>query len=102
LIFEQKFRAHDRSHPCSSEIYQELDRLTKQLIEHGYKHDESWITREIRNDETAESILCGHSERLAIGFNLIQRPIPTRIQIVKNLRICGDCREFNNLLHLLK
>ncbi len=29
-------------------------------------------------------------------FNLIQRPRPTRIQIVKNLRICGDCREFRN------
>jgi hypothetical protein len=94
LIFEQKFRAHDRSNPRSSEIYQELDRLTKRLMELGYKPDESWITRELRNDETIESALCGHSERLAIAFNLIQRPIPTRIQIVGNLRVCGDCSKF--------
>lgn len=33
---------------------------------------------------------------MAILFNLIQRPIPTRIQIVKNLRVCGDCRKFKN------
>jgi hypothetical protein len=94
-IFQQKFRAHDRSHLRSSEIYQELDRLTNQLIGHGYKHDEASITRQLRNDETAQSALCRHSERLAIAFNLIQRPIPTRIEIVKNLRVCGDCCEFN-------
>jgi hypothetical protein len=47
-------------------------------------------------DETIQSVLCGHSERLAIVFNLIRRPMATRIQIVKNLSICGDCREFNN------
>ncbi|CAF0804520.1 unnamed protein product [Adineta steineri] len=46
-------------------------------------------------DETEESILSGHSERLAIAFNLIQRPIPNRIQIMKNLRVCGDCHTFN-------
>ncbi|CAF4321134.1 unnamed protein product, partial [Rotaria sp. Silwood2] len=86
-----KFRAHDRSNPYSSEIYEELGRLTVRLIERGYKPDESWIARELNDDETTESVLCGHSERLAIIFNLIQRPQPTRIQIVKNLRICGDC-----------
>ena len=44
-------------------------------------------------DETIASLLCGHSERLAIAFNFIQNPVPSRIQIVKNLRVCGDCRE---------
>jgi hypothetical protein len=49
-------------------------------------------------DETVQSILNGHSERLAIALNLIQRPIPSRIQIVNNLRICGDCRELFSYL----
>ena len=44
-------------------------------------------------DETVQSVLSGHSERLAIGLNLIQNPIPSPIQIVQNLRICGDCRK---------
>jgi hypothetical protein len=58
--------------------------------------DGSWITRHFDNIETMESVLCGHSECLAIVLNLIRRPMATRIQSVKNLRICGDCREFNN------
>ncbi|CAF4098570.1 unnamed protein product, partial [Adineta steineri] len=45
-----------------------------------------------------QSVLCGHSERLAIAFNLIQQPIPDRIQIVKNLRICGDCHSVIKLI----
>jgi len=71
---------------------EELNRLNEELISHGYVSDRSWITRPIGNDETAQSILCGHSERLAIGLNLIQKPIPSPIQVVQNLRICGDCR----------
>ncbi|CAF1317799.1 unnamed protein product [Rotaria sordida] len=93
-----KFRAHDRSHPCSQDIYAELDRLEKELIEHGYKYDESWIARPLNNDETVESVLSGHSERLAIAYNLIQRPTPTRIQVVKNLRVCGDCHTWTKLV----
>ncbi|CAF1215326.1 unnamed protein product, partial [Didymodactylos carnosus] len=93
-----KFRAHDRSHPNSTEIYAELDRLTNELIEHGHKHDASWITRPLMNDETVESVLCGHSERLAIAFNFIQRPMPSRVQVVKNLRVCGDCHLLTNYI----
>ncbi|CAF4026810.1 unnamed protein product [Rotaria sordida] len=91
------FKAHDHSHPQSGEIYAELGRLTSELIEHGYKCDSSWVTRKLREGETIESVLCGHSERLAIGFNLIQRPMPEFIQITKNLRVCGDCHEFTKL-----
>ncbi|UJR24040.1 hypothetical protein I4U23_027005 [Adineta vaga] len=86
-----QFRAHDQSHPRTSELYDELDRLEKELIEHGHKFDASWITRPLMAGETVQSVLNSHSERLALAFNFIQRPIPSRIQIVKNLRICGDC-----------
>lgn len=91
-FFLETFAAHDRSHPLSNAIDLELEQVTKKLIDHGHVFDRSWITRALENDETVQSVLCGHSERLAIGFNLIQRPIPRRIQIVEDLRICGDCR----------
>ncbi|CAF4262025.1 unnamed protein product, partial [Adineta steineri] len=39
------FKAHDRSHPQSNEIYAELDHLSNQLKENGYEYDSSWITR---------------------------------------------------------
>jgi hypothetical protein len=68
--------------------------LSSELIEHGHKYDSSWITRPLREGETIESVLCGHSEKLAIAFNFIQQPVPSIIQIAKNLRVCGDCRKF--------
>ncbi|CAF1212594.1 unnamed protein product [Adineta ricciae] len=92
------FHAHDKSHPDSSRIYEELNRLTNELIRHGYKPDGYWVTREMDENETVQSVLSGHSERLAIVYNLIQRPTPTRIQIVKNLRICGDCHNATKLI----
>ncbi|CAF0765453.1 unnamed protein product [Rotaria sordida] len=87
------FKAHDHSHPQSREIHAEAGRIHRELIEDGYKCDSSWVTRELYEEETIESALCGHSERLAIAFNFIQRPIPEFIQVTKNLRVCGDCHE---------
>ncbi len=74
------------------EIYSELDRIRDELIQHGYQFDSASNTRILMNDENIESILCGHSEKLAIAFNFIQKPRPTTIQITNNLRICRDCR----------
>ncbi|CAM4816940.1 unnamed protein product [Rotaria magnacalcarata] len=64
-----KFRAHDQSHPQSSEIYAEAEKISNELIEHGHQYDSSWITRPLKQDETVASVLCGHSERLAIAWN---------------------------------
>ena len=89
----QEFKAHDRSHPRSSEIYNELNRLANDLKENGHQFDSTWITRPLKQGETIESVLCGHSEKLAIAFNFIQKPAPSLIQITKNLRVCGDCRK---------
>ena len=53
----------------------------------------SWITRSLNNDETIISALCSHSEKIAIAANFILNPGAKRIQIAKNLRVCGDCRK---------
>ncbi len=71
-----------------------MKRLADELIEHGHKFDASWITRSINEDETVQSVLCGHSEKLALAYNFITRTKPSFIQITKNLRVCGDCRKF--------
>jgi len=63
------------------------------LVEHGHQYDSSWITRPLNEDETIASVLCGHSERLAIAWNFVVQPNTTRIQLTKNLRVCGDCRK---------
>jgi hypothetical protein len=41
--------------------------------------------------EQKEAMLFMHSERLALAFGLIATPPGTPLQIVKNLRVCGDC-----------
>ncbi|CAF1629199.1 unnamed protein product [Adineta ricciae] len=97
-----QFKAHDHSHPQSKEIYEELQRLSCELREHGHTFDSSWITRPINDEETVESVLCGHSEKLAIAFNFIQQPPPSPIQISKNLRICGDCHAVTKLISKLR
>ena len=72
----------------------ELDRISTELLEHGHKYDASWITRPIKDGETVESILCGHSERIALAYHFVKRSNPKFIQLTKNLRVCGDCRKY--------
>ncbi len=92
MILFQRFRAHDQSHPRSQEIYAEAEKISKQLIQHGHKYDSSWVTRALNEDETIASVLCGHSERLAIAWGFVANPDARRLQLTKNLRVCGDCR----------
>ncbi|CAF4888848.1 unnamed protein product [Rotaria socialis] len=93
-----KFSAHDRSHSSSLKIQAEIGRMTTELIEHGHQFNSSCITRRLNDGETVESILMGHSEKIAIAFNFIQEPIPEFIQVRKNLRVCFDCHAATKLL----
>ncbi|CAF1464632.1 unnamed protein product [Adineta steineri] len=93
-----QFTAHDQSHPRSKEIYAEAQRISSELVKYGHVHDANWITRPLREHETAESVLCSHSERLAIAFNFIEGRKPSFIQITKNLRVCGDCHQATKLI----
>ena len=93
----KEFRAHDRSHPLSAGIYAVLHHMSTQLKEHGHQFDSSWVTRPLREGESIESVLCGHSEKLAIAFNFLRRPNATFIQVTKNLRMCGDCRKCRSM-----
>ena len=89
----EEFRAHDyHHHPCANEIQTELQQMGEDLRDDGHQYDSSWIIRPLKDDQSIESVLCGHSEKLAIAYNFIQKPRPSVIQLTKNLRVCGDCR----------
>ncbi|CAF4324202.1 unnamed protein product [Rotaria magnacalcarata] len=75
--------------------------MSRKLIEYGYKYDASWVVRPREADETVESLLCGHSERLAMALHFTRDRKPKRIQLTKNLRICGDCHQFTKLAALV-
>ena len=43
--------------------------------------------------KSKEKMLRNHSEWLAIAFGLLNTGSGTRLLIIKNLRVCGDCHE---------
>jgi pentatricopeptide repeat protein len=84
------FLAGDVSHSNSDAIYAELKRLEGLMHEAGYAPDTGSVFHDVEEDEKT-SMVCSHSERLAIAFGLISTSPGTRLLITKNLRICEDC-----------
>jgi pentatricopeptide repeat protein len=94
-LIEINNRVHEfvvgkNSHPQIEKIYAMLENLAGQMKEAGYVPDKSFALRNVEEEEK-ENILCSHSEKLAIAFGLINTSPGTPIQIIKNLRVCGDC-----------
>ncbi|KAF7081415.1 hypothetical protein CFC21_085357 [Triticum aestivum] len=84
------FIASDKSHPLSDQIYTKLKAMTARLKQEGYCPNTSFVLHDMA-EEQKEAMLVTHSERLALAFGLIATPPGTPLQIVKNLRVCGDC-----------
>jgi pentatricopeptide repeat protein len=84
------FIASDNSHPLSDEIHAKLKEMTARLKREGYCPNTSFVLHDMAEDKK-EATLFMHSERLALALGLIATPPGTPLQIVKNLRVCGDC-----------
>ncbi|KAL5974638.1 hypothetical protein ACLOJK_031308 [Asimina triloba] len=91
------FMAGDRSHPLTNSVYTKLEELNTRLKNADYIPDTNFVLHDIE-EEQKEAILSQHSERLAIAFGLIATPVRTPLQIVKNLRVCGDCHTVIKLI----
>ncbi|PKA47114.1 Putative pentatricopeptide repeat-containing protein [Apostasia shenzhenica] len=87
-----KFLVWDRSHPDSDMIYKELDRLMERIKQVGYVPNTSFALHDVE-EETKETSLYVHSEKLAIVYGILKLDPEADIQIQKNLRVCGDCHE---------
>lgn len=72
------------------EIYEMVEEISKKLKSAGYTATTSEMLLDI-DEEDKEDALHWHSEKLAIAFALLRTPPGSRIRIVKNLRVCGDC-----------
>lgn len=95
------FLAGDSSHPMSDQINSKLADLIIRLKDAGYQPDINSVFHDVE-DEHKEAILSQHSERLALAFGLIATVQEVPIQIVKNLRVCGDCHNFIKLVSLIE
>ncbi|KAK7289991.1 hypothetical protein RIF29_04079 [Crotalaria pallida] len=85
-----KFLAGDSSHPQSDELHEFLEKMSQRMRKEGYVPDTSCVLHNV-DDEQKETMLCGHSEKLAIAFGLLNTPEGTTIRVAKNLRVCNDC-----------
>ncbi|PSR87448.1 Pentatricopeptide repeat-containing protein [Actinidia chinensis var. chinensis] len=94
-LVEIKGRVHvflvgDREHPQHEKIYQYLEKLTLKLQEVGYVPNMTSVLHDV-DEEEKEMTLRIHSEKLAVAFGVMSTVPGTTVQVIKNLRVCGDC-----------
>ncbi|KAG8069772.1 hypothetical protein GUJ93_ZPchr0006g41435 [Zizania palustris] len=87
------FVTGDKQHEQIEEIVATLEELYTLLKATGYVPDTEFVLHDI-DEEQKESSLLYHSEKLAVAYCLLVTPKGMPIQILKNLRICGDCHTF--------
>ncbi|KAJ0466611.1 putative tetratricopeptide-like helical domain superfamily, DYW domain-containing protein [Helianthus annuus] len=85
--------AGDTSHPQLVEILEKIDNLSTEMKKLGCLPVTSFVLQDVE-DQEKEHILCGHSEKLAVVLGLLNTPQGSTLQVIKNLRICGDCHDF--------
>ncbi|XP_058092997.1 pentatricopeptide repeat-containing protein At3g26782, mitochondrial [Magnolia sinica] len=91
------FLVGDRVHPQHEKIYDYLEILAVKMQEAGYVPDTTSVLHDIDQEEK-ETILRVHSEKLAVAFGIINTVTGTTIQVIKNLRVCGDCHNAIKLI----
>ncbi|KAF5199706.1 Pentatricopeptide repeat-containing protein [Thalictrum thalictroides] len=84
------FVVGDRSNPQTELIYEELEKLMNRIRKVGYVPDTNFTLHDVE-EEIKDKMLYLHSEKLAIVFGLLNSGPTSVIQIMKNLRVCGDC-----------
>ncbi|CAH9122134.1 unnamed protein product [Cuscuta epithymum] len=63
----------------------------------GYFPDTKFVLHDV-DEEQKEGELLYHSEKIAVVFGILRLPQGSPIQVMKNLRICGDCHIFMKFL----
>ncbi|XP_048225890.1 pentatricopeptide repeat-containing protein At3g03580 [Ricinus communis] len=79
------------------EVNKYLGQLADLITKEGYTVDLNFALHDVEEDEK-RSLLCGHSERLAIAFGLLNTKPGTPLQVFKNLRVCGDCHTWTKYI----
>ncbi|KAJ7975325.1 Pentatricopeptide repeat-containing protein [Quillaja saponaria] len=83
----------DKSHPQMDQILEKLDKLGIEMKKSGYFPITNFVLQDVE-EQDKEQMLCGHSEKLAVVLGLLNTRSGAPLQVIKNLRICGDCHAF--------
>ncbi|KAK8945010.1 Pentatricopeptide repeat-containing protein [Platanthera zijinensis] len=82
--------AGDNSHTETKRIAERLEKLGVEMKKVGYRPSTGFALRDVE-EQDKEEMLCGHSEKLAVGLGLVSTNPGAPLRVIKNLRICGDC-----------
>ncbi|XP_024931389.3 pentatricopeptide repeat-containing protein At1g20230 isoform X1 [Ziziphus jujuba] len=82
--------AGDKLHSQRKQIIEKLNKLSVEMKKSGYFPNHNFVLQDV-DVQDKDEILCGHSEKLAIAFGLLNTPSGYPLRVIKNLRICGDC-----------
>ncbi|GAA0175495.1 hypothetical protein LIER_41924 [Lithospermum erythrorhizon] len=91
--------AGDQSHPQMSLILEKLDDLRVEMKRSGFAPNTHFVLQDVEEQEK-EHILCGHSEKLAVVFGMLNTKAGSSLNVIKNLRICGDCHNFMKFISI--
>jgi hypothetical protein len=92
------FEEEDQDHTQMIEIHAELLRLSGLMHDAGYIPCTEFVLDDVEEEEEKVCHLCHHSEKLAIGFGLINTAPGTPLRIRKNLWVCKDCHTSTKLI----
>ncbi|CAD6210864.1 unnamed protein product [Miscanthus lutarioriparius] len=92
-----EFKAGDRSHPDTEDIYLVLHGLCKRAKVEGYSPLTELVTKDVSEEEREEN-LTFHSEKLAVAYSVLKTGPGTEIMVSKNLQICSDCHEWMKII----
>ncbi|GMH08480.1 hypothetical protein Nepgr_010320 [Nepenthes gracilis] len=87
------FRTADKTHDLVEEIYSLLKEYHELLKMLGYVPDTNFVLHDVEEEQKEDGLLY-HSEKLAVALGILSTPKGSPIQIMKNLRTCGDCHTF--------
>ncbi|GLU18696.1 hypothetical protein SLE2022_349810 [Rubroshorea leprosula] len=91
------FLVGDKDHPQHESIYEYLEEINVKLQEVGYIPNRTSVPHDV-DEEEKEMSLRVHSEKLAVAFGIMNTVPGSTIQVIKNLRVCGDCHVFIKLV----
>ncbi|CAN6371893.1 unnamed protein product [Urochloa humidicola] len=96
------FRANDKTHEQSDDLYQLLENLLEKAKIIGYEpYQNPELPDSEDDDKPAAGSLKHHSERLAVALGLLQTPPGATIWVTKNITMCRDCHSSIKFFSLL-
>ncbi|KAL5053773.1 hypothetical protein RYX36_034455 [Vicia faba] len=91
------FVAGNTKHPQAKRIDALLRKLSLQMENGDYSTKLRYAL--INEDDMEKGVIqCGHSEKLAMAFGILNLPPGRTVRVTKNRRVCGDCHEMGKFL----